>query len=284
LTTKRFTGQYHESTLPGGEGLYFYNARWYDAKLGRFVSADTLVPDAGNPQSFNRYSYVYNNPLKFVDPGGHDPICVCIVPLIKKALEEMGFLTPMAPFYLVPAAIGTYQKIGEQITGQEPEPSLEMTADWYWELGEESRVLGPDSKITQALMRDEGVSQARQAYMQGGNQDISGDAPYRYVFGLRDAAREFTDVFKRWDWSTSFLGGYDVEIKTVGYEGQHRVAEFSVTNETGWQSATRVWGFSFKQNERRIDPGPGGTLYQTYRWRETIPRQPYSLYNRSIPQ
>lgn len=31
LTTKRFTGQYHESGLPGGEGLYYYNARWYDA-------------------------------------------------------------------------------------------------------------------------------------------------------------------------------------------------------------------------------------------------------------
>jgi len=32
LTTKRFTGQYHESGLPGGEGLSYYNARWYDAQ------------------------------------------------------------------------------------------------------------------------------------------------------------------------------------------------------------------------------------------------------------
>ncbi|MDQ3247737.1 MAG: hypothetical protein M3Q45_00885, partial [Chloroflexota bacterium] len=31
LTTKRFTGQYHEKDLPGGEGLSYYNARWYDA-------------------------------------------------------------------------------------------------------------------------------------------------------------------------------------------------------------------------------------------------------------
>jgi YD repeat-containing protein len=30
LTTKRFTGQYHEAGLPGGEGLSYYNARWYD--------------------------------------------------------------------------------------------------------------------------------------------------------------------------------------------------------------------------------------------------------------
>ncbi|MBM4460527.1 MAG: hypothetical protein FJ011_22680 [Chloroflexi bacterium] len=54
LTTKRFTEQYQESSLPGGEGLYYYNARWYDARLARFVSADTVVPNPGNPQALNR--------------------------------------------------------------------------------------------------------------------------------------------------------------------------------------------------------------------------------------
>ena len=71
LTTKRFTGQYHESSLPGGEGLSYYNARWYDPKLGRFLSADTIVPGPANPQAFNRYSYVLNNPIKNLDPTGH---------------------------------------------------------------------------------------------------------------------------------------------------------------------------------------------------------------------
>jgi len=75
LTTKRFTGQYHESGLPGGEGLSYYNARWYDAQLGRFVYADTLVPDPGDPQDLNRMAYVRGNPLRFVDPTGH---AVCI--------------------------------------------------------------------------------------------------------------------------------------------------------------------------------------------------------------
>ncbi|MCB0045348.1 MAG: hypothetical protein KDD92_07960 [Caldilineaceae bacterium] len=58
-------GQYHEAGLLGGEGLSYYNARWYDAQLGRFVSADTLVPDPGNPQDLNRLAYVRNNPLRF---------------------------------------------------------------------------------------------------------------------------------------------------------------------------------------------------------------------------
>ena len=48
-------------------------ARWYDAQLGRWISADTIVPNPANSQSFNRFAYVYNNPLKYVDPSGHRP-------------------------------------------------------------------------------------------------------------------------------------------------------------------------------------------------------------------
>ena len=49
------------------------NARWYDSSIGRFISADTIVPDPTNPQSFNRFSYGYNNPVKYADPSGHIP-------------------------------------------------------------------------------------------------------------------------------------------------------------------------------------------------------------------
>ena len=52
-------------------------ARFYDPALGRWNSADTLVPDPGNPQSFNRYAYVRNSPLKFVDPTGHTEDSEC---------------------------------------------------------------------------------------------------------------------------------------------------------------------------------------------------------------
>jgi RHS repeat-associated protein len=65
-TEKKFTGQRLDDT-----GLYFYNARYYDAGIGRFISPDTIVPNPANPQSLNRYSYVLNNPLKYTDPTGH---------------------------------------------------------------------------------------------------------------------------------------------------------------------------------------------------------------------
>jgi hypothetical protein len=51
--------------------LYYYGARWYDAALGRFVQADTVVPSMSNPQAWDRYAYVNNNPVLNVDPTGH---------------------------------------------------------------------------------------------------------------------------------------------------------------------------------------------------------------------
>src|SRR5689334_21876651 len=46
------------------------NGRVQDAVTGRFLSADPFVPEQTNNQAFNRYSYVYNNPMTFVDPTG----------------------------------------------------------------------------------------------------------------------------------------------------------------------------------------------------------------------
>jgi len=48
-TDKLFTGQRLDDT-----GLYYYNARYYDPSIGRFISADTLIPDLMTSQAFNR--------------------------------------------------------------------------------------------------------------------------------------------------------------------------------------------------------------------------------------
>ena len=45
--------------------------------LNRFLSADSIVPNPANPQSFNRYSYVLNRPLILTDPSGHMPSDGC---------------------------------------------------------------------------------------------------------------------------------------------------------------------------------------------------------------
>jgi len=65
-TSQRYTGQREESSL----GLYWYASRWYRPGLGRFVSPDTIIPQPGNPQAWDRYGYVYSNPVRYTDPSG----------------------------------------------------------------------------------------------------------------------------------------------------------------------------------------------------------------------
>jgi len=57
----------------GAMGLIHMNGRVEDAVTGVFLSADPTIPDPGNTQAFNRYSYVMNNPLSLSDPSGFEP-------------------------------------------------------------------------------------------------------------------------------------------------------------------------------------------------------------------
>ena len=54
-----------------GVGLIHMNGRVYDPTLARFMSPDPFVQAPYNTQSYNRYSYVFNNPLSFTDPSGY---------------------------------------------------------------------------------------------------------------------------------------------------------------------------------------------------------------------
>jgi RHS repeat-associated protein len=64
----QFTGQHRDTET----GLDFFQARYYSNSHGRFLSADPLLASADprRPQTWNRYSYVLNNPLKLIDPSG----------------------------------------------------------------------------------------------------------------------------------------------------------------------------------------------------------------------
>ena len=74
-TRYTYTGQYSyvsdDATDLGslGFGLMYYGARFYDPALGRFASADTIIPPGS--QGYDRYAYTNNNPVRYVDPTGH---------------------------------------------------------------------------------------------------------------------------------------------------------------------------------------------------------------------
>ncbi len=66
LLNRGYTGHEHFMDV----GLIHMNGRMYDAKLGRFISPDNYVQEPFNTQSFNRFGYGFNNPLKYIDPSG----------------------------------------------------------------------------------------------------------------------------------------------------------------------------------------------------------------------
>jgi RHS repeat-associated protein len=70
---QKFTGYERDET-----GLDFAQARYYANVQGRFTSVDPLMASATvrNPQTWNRYAYVLNNPLTLIDPDGMKEISV----------------------------------------------------------------------------------------------------------------------------------------------------------------------------------------------------------------
>jgi len=51
--------------------LYYFDSRFNSPELRHFTQADSADADISDPQDLNRYAYVGNNPLSYVDPDGH---------------------------------------------------------------------------------------------------------------------------------------------------------------------------------------------------------------------
>lgn len=75
-TVRGFTDHEHLD----GVGLIHMNGRVYDPIVARFLTPDPWIQDPTNSQSFNRYSYVWNNPLRYTDPTGE----IVFLPLVIK--------------------------------------------------------------------------------------------------------------------------------------------------------------------------------------------------------
>lgn len=70
LPAQQFTGQARD----GEVGQDYFHARMYQRRNGRFISVDPVFNAMTDPQKWNRYSYVGNRPLRFIDPSGKDPL------------------------------------------------------------------------------------------------------------------------------------------------------------------------------------------------------------------
>lgn len=60
-------------------GLVYLGSRVYDPSIGRFTGFDPAPVEAGEPRTFSRYGYAYNNPYGYADPGGESPVDVAFL-------------------------------------------------------------------------------------------------------------------------------------------------------------------------------------------------------------
>ncbi|MDE2461638.1 MAG: hypothetical protein KGL98_10370 [Gammaproteobacteria bacterium] len=80
-TLKNYTDRgYTDQEQLDNLSLVDLNGRVYDPTVGRMISADPTVPDPMYSQAFNRFAYVYDSPLVYVDPSGYETALDCPKP------------------------------------------------------------------------------------------------------------------------------------------------------------------------------------------------------------
>ncbi|MFY9314849.1 MAG: RHS repeat-associated core domain-containing protein [Burkholderiales bacterium] len=96
-TDRGFTGHEHLDEMM----LIHMNGRIYDPVLARFMTADPFLQSPGNLQSYNRYSYVFNNPLMYTDPSGY---------FVHKNLKSLfkAAVIVVAAIYLGPEVLSAF--------------------------------------------------------------------------------------------------------------------------------------------------------------------------------
>jgi RHS repeat-associated protein len=115
-TEFKYTGQREEMEI----GLYYYNARWYDPTLGRFLQPDNIL-SAGAPQAWDRYAYGLNAPTIHNDPTGH-----CVGPLFVGCL--------LVGAVLLGGLVSGDSRIYESPPGHDPVAQL-LIGLMFWEGG-----------------------------------------------------------------------------------------------------------------------------------------------------
>lgn len=176
-----FTGHEH---LPQFS-LINMNGRMYDPQNGRMLSVDPVLHDATDGQSYNKYSYARNNPLKYTDPSGYDYMfnlggsqVTLNIPFTSSSNTQPvdlnmnpqfydGRVTTEDPGYYSIGKNGFYEASGNYISSD----ALILDAHRLWSRkGSDMLYLPADGESSQLLSNSPG-SEKYSAYAIGGKSD-----------------------------------------------------------------------------------------------------------------
>jgi len=242
---RRFTDQRWESGL----GLYDYEARFYSAALGRFISADTVVPDPLNPQSLNRYSYVYNRPLVYIDREGHSPwpiVAIVVGGIVIGGVIGVAVVPNILPWD--PPAM-----ITNRVTDNYPIASSDITG-WL----RNQMVMNAQSDVVQAIRENwtSGNLLKKDAAMQAWTALVGTDATWDFKVDVRA-----TSWYER--------GERDVLLghRTLNYDAVANIHFGFVGRAAGFGADFLVAAAGIAQAQRALqtsDPDDWGVCNTTY--------------------
>ena len=134
LPRQRFTGKERDAET----GLDYFGARYFSAAQGRFTSPDEWqggivdpftgeqveqpgplpYADITDPQTLNKYAYVRNNPLRYVDPDGHaDTGLLEVAEEVGEEVVEVVVKASRPAIQAVPKVAGAAAEGGASIVG-----------------------------------------------------------------------------------------------------------------------------------------------------------------------
>ena len=257
----------HERDFNGGvyaqNTNYFdyMHARYHDPNWGRFLSTDPVLGDPLRPQSWNRYTYVLNNPVTLTDPTGmvdSGRIITCSdfsggIPCVSESIT-VGAKDPRTP-----------------PQGQSWRDNARYLTEWALGQAPQNRVFGQTSLRTQEMMSSPSVDIARALFYKKNAANIaSGKPPSATVTGARGTFGPFgRDGILRAGTNATrqFVGSYDIDVTPT----PNGMVRFTLTNVTSVQSL--LYGIGPEWSQHPFDNSftlPGGNVTQTYTWAEPL--------------
>ncbi len=175
-TTRGFTMHEHLDEFK----LINMNGRVYDPLVGRFISPDPFVQMPDYSQSYNRYSYAFNNPLRFSDPSGFFAEGDSTI----RPTAELPFFPPKTkPSYRPKASTNTDNtSLGPGVTGSETTlPIPYLSSKLSMDAEEQTIVVCPNCIDPSTIQRNIPLVGGRSTYA-GGNNPMTYNKDYTYLY------------------------------------------------------------------------------------------------------